>query len=40
VHHKAIFDALNEMLDFERPFGIWGKPFPWKKRNDKEKKMN
>lgn len=32
VHHKAIFDSLNEILDFERPFGIWGKPFPWKKK--------
>ena len=30
IHHKAVFDGLNEWLDIERPFGIWGKPFPWK----------
>ena len=30
VHHKAIFDCLNEFLDYERAYGIWGKPFPWK----------
>lgn len=31
ILNKALFDALNEMLDHERPYGIWGKPFPWKK---------
>lgn len=31
IHNKAIFDALNEYLDLLRPFGLWGKPFPWKK---------
>jgi len=31
IHNKALFDALNEFLDQQRPFGIWGKPFPWKK---------
>lgn len=31
IHHKALFDALNEYLDILRPFGIWGQPFPWKK---------
>lgn len=30
VHHKAIFDCLNEYLDLERPYGMWGIPFPWK----------
>ena len=37
IHHKALFDSLNEWLDAERPFGIWGKPFPWRtsyKRKD------
>lgn len=31
IHNKAIFDALNETLDRERPFGVWGEPFSWKK---------
>jgi hypothetical protein len=31
IHNKALFDSLNEFMDHERPFGIWGKPFPWKK---------
>lgn len=30
IHNKAIFDALNETLDKERPFGVWGEPFQWK----------
>jgi hypothetical protein len=30
IHNKALFDSLNEFLDHERPYGIWGKPFPWK----------
>lgn len=30
IHHKALFDSLNESLDIERPFGLWGTPFPWK----------
>lgn len=30
IHNKAIFDCLNESLDQERPFGMWGAPFPWK----------
>ena len=30
IHNKAIFDCLNENLDMERPFGMWGTPFPWK----------
>lgn len=24
IHNKAIFDALNEALDYHRPFGIVG----------------
>lgn len=31
VHNKAIFDCLNELLDRERLFGLWGEPFVWKK---------
>ena len=31
IHNKAIFDSMNEYLDLLRPFGLWGKPFPWKK---------
>lgn len=30
IHNKAIFDALNEALDYHRPFGINGQPFSWK----------
>ena len=22
---------MNEFLDHERPYGVWGAPFPWKK---------
>ncbi len=32
IHHKAIFDCLNENLDYFRSFGLWGKPFAWKKK--------
>ena len=31
IHNKAIFDAFNEALDYHRPFGIKGKPLPWRK---------
>lgn len=31
IHNKAIFDAFNEALDYYRPFGIKGKPLPWRK---------
>jgi hypothetical protein len=30
IHNKAIFDAFNESLDYYRPFGIKGRPLPWK----------
>ena len=26
------------MLDHERPYGVWGKPFPWKKTLSVDKK--
>ena len=29
-HNRAIFEALNEALDYERIFGIIGQPLPWK----------
>lgn len=38
IHHKALFDSINEMLDHERPYGVWGKPFPWKKSLSIERK--
>lgn len=28
------------MLDVERCYGIWGKPFPWKKALDVDKKFD
>jgi hypothetical protein len=31
IHNKSIFDALNESLDKQRPYGVWGEPFSWKK---------
>ncbi|CAD8198019.1 unnamed protein product [Paramecium pentaurelia] len=31
IHNKAIFDAFNEALDYHRPFGIKGRPLPWRK---------
>ena len=30
IHNKAIFDAFNEALDYYRPYGIKGRPLPWK----------
>jgi hypothetical protein len=30
IHNKAIFDSFNEALDYYRPFGIKGRPLPWK----------
>ena len=30
IHNKAIFDAFNESLDYYRPFGIKGRPLPWR----------
>jgi hypothetical protein len=30
IHNKAVFDAFNESLDYYRPFGIKGRPLPWK----------
>lgn len=30
IHCRAIFDGFNECLNFERSYGEFGKPFPWK----------
>ncbi|CAD8077002.1 unnamed protein product [Paramecium primaurelia] len=30
IHNKAIFDALNEALDYHRPYGMAGQPYVWK----------
>ena len=31
VHNYAIFEALNEALDSERPYKSKGEPMPWSK---------
>lgn len=31
IFYRSLFDCLNECLDFERNFGPFGKPFPWKR---------
>ena len=30
IHNKAIFDSFNEALDILRPYGLKGRPSPWK----------
>ncbi len=30
IHNKMVFDCLNEILDFYRPHGLVGEPYPWK----------
>ena len=30
VFFRSLFDGFNECLDYERNFGQFGKPFPWK----------
>lgn len=35
IHNKAIFEAFNEALDYERVYGLRGKPFPWKVTHEK-----
>lgn len=35
IHNKAIFEAFNEALDYERIYGLRGKPFPWKVTHEK-----
>jgi hypothetical protein len=32
VHHKALFDAMNQALDQERPYRERGSPAPWSKQ--------
>ena len=31
VHHYALYEALNEALDLERPYKNKGEPMPWSK---------
>ena len=31
IHNKCIFDAINDALDYYRPYGIKGPPLPWSK---------
>ncbi|EAR83714.2 IQ calmodulin-binding motif protein, putative (macronuclear) [Tetrahymena thermophila SB210] len=35
IHNKAIFEAFNEALDYQRMYGLRGKPFPWKITHEK-----
>ena len=30
IFYRSLFDTLNECLDWERNFGQYGRPFPWK----------
>ncbi|CAK81208.1 unnamed protein product (macronuclear) [Paramecium tetraurelia] len=32
IHNKVLYDALNEALDYFRPFGLNGYPLPWIKQ--------
>ncbi|CAD8121249.1 unnamed protein product [Paramecium sonneborni] len=32
IHNKVLYDALNEALDYYRPFGLNGYPLPWVKQ--------
>lgn len=27
--HRCIFESFNECLDYERPYGLDGKPYDW-----------
>lgn len=27
--HRCIFESYNECLDYERPYGVEGKPYEW-----------
>lgn len=29
--NRCIFESYNECLDFERPFGVEGRPYDWLK---------
>ncbi len=32
IHNKCIFDAINDSLDYYRPYGLKGPPLPWSKQ--------
>lgn len=32
IHNKCIFDAINDALDYYRPYGVKGPPLPWSKK--------
>jgi hypothetical protein len=34
-HMKLVYDCFNEALDSMRPFGLRGKPLPWKINSNK-----
>ena len=29
VYFRSIYDAFNESLEFQRVYGLTGKPYPW-----------
>jgi len=31
IHNKCLFDAINDALDYYRPYGLKGPPLPWSK---------
>jgi hypothetical protein len=39
LHNRAVFDALNEALDHERPYGLLGRPFPWKAKDKFDRRL-
>ena len=39
VHNYATFEALNEALDYERPYKTKGQPMPWSKNTRTVKKQ-
>lgn len=38
VYFRSIFDAFNESLEFQRSYGMMGKPYPWSTKVTKESK--
>ncbi|KAM3131868.1 hypothetical protein pb186bvf_015989 [Paramecium bursaria] len=40
IHNKSIFDAFNEALDYYRPYGIKGRPLPWRKQVHQREILN
>ena len=32
IHNKCVFDTINDVLDYYRPYGLKGLPLPWSKK--------